>query len=183
MALESRRVATLDGPRSAFYPCPPCCSKPGAMSCGVLYAQVAQSVEQGTENPRVGGSIPPLGTDFGELAGGGVWGSGVLGFRVLVTQWWVLVFRTNPRCLMQMRRGKRNPELVGPEPLPPIASRSRQHHRSSLAMSNGRRGGCVCRRCSIWNCTRPRGTSRPGSRTNFALSLLPFVLLARPWFS
>src|SRR5690606_34132362 len=25
-------------------------------------AQVAQSVEQGTENPRVGGSIPPLGT-------------------------------------------------------------------------------------------------------------------------
>jgi hypothetical protein len=25
-------------------------------------AQVAQSVEQRTENPRVGGSIPPLGT-------------------------------------------------------------------------------------------------------------------------
>ena len=24
-------------------------------------AEVAQSVEQGTENPRVGGSIPPLG--------------------------------------------------------------------------------------------------------------------------
>ena len=29
-----------------------------------LYAQVAQSVEQRTENPRVGGSIPPLGTIF-----------------------------------------------------------------------------------------------------------------------
>ena len=28
------------------------------------YAQVAQSVEQRTENPRVGGSIPPLGTIF-----------------------------------------------------------------------------------------------------------------------
>ena len=28
------------------------------------YASVAQSVEQGTENPRVGGSIPPLGTIF-----------------------------------------------------------------------------------------------------------------------
>jgi hypothetical protein len=27
-----------------------------------LNAQVAQSVEQRTENPRVGGSIPPLGT-------------------------------------------------------------------------------------------------------------------------
>ena len=27
-------------------------------------AQVAQSVEQRTENPRVGGSIPPLGTIF-----------------------------------------------------------------------------------------------------------------------
>lgn len=27
-------------------------------------AQVAQSVEQGTENPRVGGSIPPLGTNL-----------------------------------------------------------------------------------------------------------------------
>ena len=30
------------------------------MSC----AQVAQLVEQRTENPRVGGSIPPLGTTF-----------------------------------------------------------------------------------------------------------------------
>ena len=29
-----------------------------------IYAQVAQSVEQGTENPCVGGSIPPLGTKF-----------------------------------------------------------------------------------------------------------------------
>ena len=29
-----------------------------------ISAQVAQSVEQGTENPRVGGSIPPLGTIF-----------------------------------------------------------------------------------------------------------------------
>jgi hypothetical protein len=28
----------------------------------IINAQVAQSVEQGTENPRVGGSIPPLGT-------------------------------------------------------------------------------------------------------------------------
>ena len=27
-------------------------------------AQVAQLVEQRTENPRVGGSIPPLGTTF-----------------------------------------------------------------------------------------------------------------------
>ena len=27
-----------------------------------INAQIAQSVEQGTENPRVGGSIPPLGT-------------------------------------------------------------------------------------------------------------------------
>ena len=27
-----------------------------------VFASVAQSVEQGTENPRVGGSIPPLGT-------------------------------------------------------------------------------------------------------------------------
>ena len=26
------------------------------------FAQIAQSVEQGTENPCVGGSIPPLGT-------------------------------------------------------------------------------------------------------------------------
>ncbi len=29
-------------------------------------AQIAQSVEQGIENPRVGGSIPPLGTIFGD---------------------------------------------------------------------------------------------------------------------
>ena len=29
-----------------------------------MSAQVAQLVEQGTENPRVGGSIPPLGTKY-----------------------------------------------------------------------------------------------------------------------
>lgn len=29
-----------------------------------MYAQIAQSVEQRTENPCVGGSIPPLGTTF-----------------------------------------------------------------------------------------------------------------------
>ena len=29
-----------------------------------MQAQIAQSVEQRTENPRVGGSIPPLGTKF-----------------------------------------------------------------------------------------------------------------------
>ena len=28
------------------------------------FAQIAQSVEQGIENPRVGGSIPPLGTTY-----------------------------------------------------------------------------------------------------------------------
>ena len=31
---------------------------------GRQLASVAQSVEQGTENPRVGGSIPPGGTNF-----------------------------------------------------------------------------------------------------------------------
>ncbi len=30
-------------------------------------ASVAQSVEQGTENPRVGGSIPPGGTSIGSV--------------------------------------------------------------------------------------------------------------------
>src|SRR3954471_427296 len=34
-----------------------------APAFAVAPAQVAQSVEQGTENPRVGGSIPPLGTE------------------------------------------------------------------------------------------------------------------------
>ena len=29
----------------------------------IFFAQVAQSVEQGTENPRVGGSIPSLSTN------------------------------------------------------------------------------------------------------------------------
>ena len=32
-------------------------------SCDIKsHAAIAQSVEQGTENPRVGGSIPPRGT-------------------------------------------------------------------------------------------------------------------------
>ncbi len=33
------------------------------------YAQVAQLVEQWTENPRVGGSNPPLGTTFIQFQG------------------------------------------------------------------------------------------------------------------
>ena len=37
------------------------------MSAADLEAQVAQSVEQRTENPRVGGSIPPLGTTISLL--------------------------------------------------------------------------------------------------------------------
>ena len=32
---------------------------------GLFFAQIAQSVEQGTENPRVDGSIPSLGTKEG----------------------------------------------------------------------------------------------------------------------
>ena len=34
----------------------------GLSGFNARFAQVAQSVEQRTENPRVGGSIPPLGT-------------------------------------------------------------------------------------------------------------------------
>ena len=30
----------------------------------IYYAEIAQSVEQRTENPRVDGSIPPLGTTY-----------------------------------------------------------------------------------------------------------------------
>ena len=39
---------------------------------GRQFASVAQLVEQGTENPRVGGSIPPGGTNpfgFGAMVG------------------------------------------------------------------------------------------------------------------
>ncbi len=36
----------------------------GVFSSKSPNAQIAQSVEQGIENPRVGGSIPPLGTIF-----------------------------------------------------------------------------------------------------------------------
>ena len=35
-------------------------------------AQIAQSVEQGTENPRVGGSIPPLSTMYNLISEGDV---------------------------------------------------------------------------------------------------------------
>ena len=34
----------------------------GSIPITRFFAQIAQSVEQRTENPRVGGSIPPLGT-------------------------------------------------------------------------------------------------------------------------
>src|SRR5205814_6605704 len=47
---ERRRPSTLTGP-----------SERGIQTRPRALAQVAQSVEQGTENPRVGGSIPPLG--------------------------------------------------------------------------------------------------------------------------
>ena len=33
-----------------------------SLPCGKQFASIAQSVEQRTENPRVGGSIPPRGT-------------------------------------------------------------------------------------------------------------------------
>ena len=36
-----------------------------------IFAQVAQSVEQGTENPRVGGSIPSLSTTNNFICGRG----------------------------------------------------------------------------------------------------------------
>ena len=32
----------------------------GSIPIAVIYGDVAQSVEQGIENPRVGGSIPPI---------------------------------------------------------------------------------------------------------------------------
>ena len=53
-------------------------------------AQIAQSVEQGTENPRVGGSIPPLGTIFknGRIAQLGEhlpYKQGVIGSSPIVT--------------------------------------------------------------------------------------------------
>ena len=34
----------------------------GSNPASAIFAQIAQSVEQRIENPRVGGSIPPLGT-------------------------------------------------------------------------------------------------------------------------
>ena len=43
-----------------------------AFSKNNLYASVAQSVEQGTENPCVGGSIPPRGTKFNKAKEAGV---------------------------------------------------------------------------------------------------------------
>ena len=33
----------------------------------MMFASVAQSVEQWTENPRVGGSIPPRGTNIDDI--------------------------------------------------------------------------------------------------------------------
>src|SRR5882762_3587507 len=53
---ERRRPSTLTGP-----------SERGIQTRPRALAQVAQSVEQGTENPRVGGSIPPLGTNSKSL--------------------------------------------------------------------------------------------------------------------
>ena len=43
------------------------------------FAQVAQLVEQGIENPRVGGSIPSLGTIIKSPAFAGLFGDGVEG--------------------------------------------------------------------------------------------------------
>ena len=41
----------------------------GSIPVSGIIAQIAQSVEQRTENPRVGGSIPPLGTIINIYAG------------------------------------------------------------------------------------------------------------------
>ena len=56
-----------------------------------MFAQIAQSVEQGTENPRVGGSIPPLSTTkikYGRIAQLGEhlpYKQGVIGSSPIVT--------------------------------------------------------------------------------------------------
>jgi hypothetical protein len=57
--MDRRFLPTLDSPPARPY-----------IANVFSHAQVAQSVEQRTENPRVGGSIPPLGTNlFNDLAG------------------------------------------------------------------------------------------------------------------
>ena len=68
MALRQR--PPLDTPKPFFYKAAASCpvqetrfGPPRFVSRGAsLWAQVAQLVEQRTENPRVGGSNPPLGT-------------------------------------------------------------------------------------------------------------------------
>ena len=47
----------------------------------VFFAQIAQSVEQGTENPRVGGSIPPLGTKATLMSG----------FFIVISSGWSII--------------------------------------------------------------------------------------------
>jgi hypothetical protein len=53
----ARTVRLFPVDRADAFPYNPVAARPFR-----IQAQVAQSVEQRTENPRVGGSIPPLGT-------------------------------------------------------------------------------------------------------------------------
>ena len=62
----------------------------------LFHAQIAQLVEQRTENPRVTGSIPVLGTDLFK-------GYGVLAQSVEHLTFNQVVRGSNPRCLIKKR--------------------------------------------------------------------------------
>ena len=66
---RNRTKTGLDRARPIAYKPGPCAghtraSRPASGPYAARHAQVAQLVEQRTENPRVGGSNPPLGTIF-----------------------------------------------------------------------------------------------------------------------
>ena len=64
---SSQRVAAFGDREAMGYNSRPCLAP--ARRCLRQHGQVAQSVEQRIENPRVGGSIPPLATKkFKDLA-------------------------------------------------------------------------------------------------------------------
>ena len=66
----------------------------GSNPAPAIYAQIAQSVEQGTENPRVAGSIPALGIVYAKIK------YGILAQLVEHLTFNQVVRGSNPRCLI-----------------------------------------------------------------------------------
>ena len=136
----------------------------------LLYASVAQLVEQGTENPRVVGSIPTGGTTCGfssfgrappcQGGGGGFDPRNPLHLWVRIDRSYPLSFRRHHSQAVRQRSAK--PSFPGP--IPGGASKQQERPKWALLLF----AGIMESAGSVWNAHGIRSATfgAPGARRN-----------------